>query len=321
MDNPKVSVIVPIFNVEKFLPRCLDTLINQTLNEIEIILVNDESPDDSQQIIDDYAKKDHRIIPIMKTNGGLSDARNKGIEVASGEYLAFIDSDDYIELDMLEKMFNNAILLKSDIVVCDMEYVYDEKESSFSSGGAFNLIDTNKDYSYIDINNSACNKIYKRKLFDDIEFPLGLWYEDLAIIPILFFKSKLISKVNEPLYKYYQRDGSIAHTINNKVFDIYKAIENISKYIDNNISNNEEIKKKVNSLYVRHGAYLTTLRIKDSSDSKTALRFLRENANILKKYYPKWYLDSSINDYTLKQKVVLKLVQYDLFKILLFILK
>jgi len=117
----KVSVIVPVYNVELYLEKCLDSLVNQTLKEIEIIVVNDGSPDNSQEIIDKYAKEYKNIKAYKKKNGGLSDARNYGIKKASGEYIAFIDSDDYVRLDMYEKMYNKAKSGNFDMVVCDLD--------------------------------------------------------------------------------------------------------------------------------------------------------------------------------------------------------
>ena len=123
---PKVSIVVPIYNVEKYLEQCIDSIINQTLKEIEIILVDDGSPDNCPQICDDYVKKDSRIKVVHKTNGGLSSARNAGIEIATGDYIGFVDSDDYIELDMYEKMYNIAIENNVDFVMSDYYSVSNE---------------------------------------------------------------------------------------------------------------------------------------------------------------------------------------------------
>ena len=121
----KVSIVVPIYNVEKYLEQCIDSIINQTLKDIEIILVDDGSPDNCPQICDDYAKKDSRIKVVHKKNGGLSSARNAGIEVATGDYIGFVDSDDYIELDMYEKMYSIAIENNVDFVMSDYYRVSD----------------------------------------------------------------------------------------------------------------------------------------------------------------------------------------------------
>ena len=158
---PKVSVIVPVYNVEKYLSKCLDSLVNQTLKDIEIIVVNDGTKDNSQSIIDKYTKKySKKIKSYIKENGGLSSARNYGLKYAKGEYISFIDSDDYVDLQMFEKMYNEAINHKFDIVVCDTINVYEDKEV---------YIKSNLGYSDNDINNyiisppMACCRIYSRK--------------------------------------------------------------------------------------------------------------------------------------------------------------
>ena len=118
----KVSVIVPVYNVEKYLEKCLDSLVNQTLKEIEIIIVNDGSPDNSHKIIDKYTKKYKNIKAYLKENGGLSDARNYGLKKASGEYIAFLDSDDFVKEDMYQKMYEKAKSGNFDMIVCDLNY-------------------------------------------------------------------------------------------------------------------------------------------------------------------------------------------------------
>ena len=165
----KISVIIPVYNVEKYLSKCLDSVVNQTLKDIEIIVVNDGSPDNSQKIIDDYTKKYKNIKSFVKKNGGLSDARNFGIKKASGKYIAFLDSDDYVTEDMYEKMYKKAISHNFDIVVCDLNYVYDDRIVKAYS----NIKDdtTNIKNVMINIYPAAWNKIFKRELFDKgIEF-------------------------------------------------------------------------------------------------------------------------------------------------------
>ena len=126
MINSKVSVIIPVYNSENYLVKCLNSIVNQTLNEIEIIIVNDGSTDDSQLIIDEFKRNDSRIITIEQLNGGLGAARNKGIENASGEYIAFVDSDDYVDLSMFEKMYELAIRHQAEIIFCDLVKVDDD---------------------------------------------------------------------------------------------------------------------------------------------------------------------------------------------------
>jgi glycosyltransferase involved in cell wall biosynthesis len=296
-----VSIIVPIYNVEKYLNKCIDSLIKQTYNKIEILLVNDGSKDNSNIIMEEYAKQDKRVKCFYKNNGGLSDARNYGLKNSNGEYVMFIDSDDYIALNAVELLVNSIKENSSEIAVCDMSYVYDDHQT-YTSGGNFDTLSFNDNHEVIFINNSACNKLFKISLFDDIKFPTGLWYEDLACIPIVLSKAKKVSKINEALYFYVQRGDSIAHTISNKIFDIYQAIKMISDYYDNH-----QLDKEINKLYIEHGLFLTTLRIKDSGDE--VIKYWEMNLEKLDQYYPAWRNIKKFDNYSFKQNIIFKLLQ------------
>ena len=224
----KVSVIVPVYNVEDYLEKCLDSLVNQTLKEIEIIVVNDGSPDNSGKIIEKYAKKYKNIKAYTKENGGLSDARNYGIKKASGEYLAFIDSDDYVTTDMYEKMYQKAKSGNFDMVVCDLNYVYEDKIVKAYSNIDTDTTDIKK--TMLNIYPAAWNKIFKKKLFDTgIEFKKGVWFEDVEFIYRLLPSIKTIGVIHEHFNQYVQRIGSITTTVNPK---IYHYIDNWNGIID-----------------------------------------------------------------------------------------
>ena len=161
-----VSVIVPVYNVEKYLDECLSSLVNQTLSDIEIIVVNDGTKDNSQSIIDHYVKQyPNKVISLIKENGGLGDARNYGIPYAKGEYLGFVDSDDIVHLEMYEKMFNKAKLENSDLVLCDLEYFYETSNEKMVKEGLVQIenIDINKTAFLSPL--FAWNKLYRRSLF------------------------------------------------------------------------------------------------------------------------------------------------------------
>ena len=214
---PKVSIIVPVYNVEAYLEKCLDSLVNQTLKDIEIIIVNDGSPDNSQKIIDEYQSKYKNIKSYQKTNGGLSDARNYGIKKATGKYIAFLDSDDYVTTDMYEKMYQKAISGNYDMVVCDLNYVYEDKIVP-----AYSNIKTdtmNIKQTMINIYPVAWNKLFKKTLFkDDIEFKVGVWYEDVEFIYRLLPYIKTIGVIHEHFNQYVQREGSITSAVNKKIY-------------------------------------------------------------------------------------------------------
>ncbi len=227
----KVSVIVPVYNTEKYLAKCLDSLVNQTLKDIEIIVVNDGSPDNSQNMIDLYAAEFPQVKAFKKPNGGLGDARNFGIDRAKGEFIAFVDSDDFIDESMFEKMYRLAKKHGSDIVVCDLEKV-NEKGKSFrdlpQSPQLPEKIDLKNDFSIFgEMSCFACNKLFKSELFDTHRFQKGIHFEDVELIPKLFLEARLVSKINEPLYKYFERQESISKTHTEKGLDMFIAIENV----------------------------------------------------------------------------------------------
>lgn len=311
---PLISVIVPIYNVEKYLNRCIDSILNQTYKNLEIILVDDGSTDNSINIIKSY--NDDRIKIYSKKNGGLSDARNYGLDKANGNYVSFIDSDDFIELDMFEKMVQHLTDRDIDIVVCDMKYLYDDGSTSFASGGNFVCGNVLENPDLILMNNSACNKLYKIEMFNDIKFPKGKYYEDLATIPILLYKAKKIIKIDEPFYIYFQRKGSIAHSANKKIFEIYDAIKSCIDYVKST-GNEEIILKKLYSMYIVHGLDITTIRIKDFDNKNIRKEYLLQNMELLKNNYPDYMNDIVYKNYGLKKKIIFQLLRMGLESLVL----
>lgn len=216
MDNkPLISIIVPVYNVEHYLKQCINSIINQTYDHLEIILVDDGSLDACPQICDYYAKKDKRIKVLHKRNGGLADARNAGLKIASGEYIGFVDSDDYIDPMMYEKMIRGCLSYKTQIATCGRTNIDDKghlisKRFTIPTTMVFDskkvikgLITWNK----FDV--ASWDKLYRKDLFSNIEFPLGVYSEDLTVIPILIRKCNKIVHVGDSLYFYRQRNGSI----------------------------------------------------------------------------------------------------------------
>ena len=218
MDNfvPLISIIVPIYNVELYLGRCVDSLICQTYHNIEIILVDDGSPDRCGEICDEYAHKDNRIVVVHKPNGGLSDARNKGLDVAKGDYVMFVDSDDWIDRATCDTVVNLAVSNQSDIVIFGVRNVYDSgKVDAFppkysgvvSSEMCINsLLYKIKEFG---IFNYACNKLFLKRLFDGIRFQKGRVAEDQGLTYKLFHKANRICVCEKIFYNYFQRTGSI----------------------------------------------------------------------------------------------------------------
>ena len=217
MDNkPLISVIVPIYNVEKYLRKCVDSILNQTYENLEIILVDDGSTDNCPKICDYYQKKDKRIRVIHKENGGLSDARNCGLDIAKGEYVGFVDSDDFIHHRMFELLLKYLLENNADISICnytkvtEVDLKIDEnielKEINCYSKKEFIKKLVQEDGGKYIV---AWNKLYKRKIFDQLRFPYGRQHEDEFIIHHVIDLSKKIVCINEYLYYYLQRNNSI----------------------------------------------------------------------------------------------------------------
>lgn len=212
-----ITVIVPIYNVEDYLDRCVKTICQQTYKNLEIILVDDGSPDRCGQMCDDYAKQDERIKVIHKPNGGLSDARNAGIEIATGEYLVFVDSDDYIHHEMIGRLYNALKVYRADLAVCGYEEVTEEQEADVTrpmkGEGEILVGDEDKKRHLFGPDfiafNVAWNKLYKRSMFAQERYPKGKIHEDEFVTYKLVDRAERIVYLKENYYFYVQRNQSI----------------------------------------------------------------------------------------------------------------
>lgn len=223
----KVSIVVPIYNVANYLTKCIDSLLSQTLKEIEIILINDGSTDNSKKIIKSY--KDSRIVFIDKQNSGIGSTRNLGIERAKGEYISFIDSDDYVSKYFCEKMYQKAIKDKCDVVICD----YYEDNNGLIPVKFKHFEDTFlKDNPTLinNINLGPCNKIFKRELFKNKEnrFEENLKYEDAPLVCKLLCEANKIGKVDEFLHYYIIHKKNQTNVRDSRIFDILVIAEKIN---------------------------------------------------------------------------------------------
>ena len=206
-----ISVIIPIYNVEEYLYDCVTSVVNQTYTNLEIILVDDGSPDNCPQMCDEWAKRDSRIRVIHKKNGGLSDARNAGIEISTGEYIAFVDSDDYLKLDMLEKLYTAAKRADADIAACGILTCDGEKQTAW---GCKDMVGTSEQIYALLYNDTAYpvaawNKLYRRSCWESLRFPVGKTCEDAFTTYQLIHNAERIVMIPEALYCYRIRPGSI----------------------------------------------------------------------------------------------------------------
>ena len=232
--NELISIVVPVYNVDK----CIESIINQSYSNLEIILVDDGSKDSSGIMCDSYILKDKRIKVIHKENGGLSDARNVGIDKAKGEYIVFIDSDDWIDEKMIEILYNIIKKNNSDISICDYFLAYNEEiQTQKEDIEIINLSNIEALKKIYDKDLGVCmivawNKLYKRNLFkDDIRYPYGKIHEDEFTTYKLLYKAEKISYTKQKMYYYRQRENSITSSFNKKRLDCLEAFDERVKYM------------------------------------------------------------------------------------------
>lgn len=309
---PKVSVIVPIYQVEQYLERCLETLVNQTLEEIEIILVNDGSKDHSEKIAKSYQEKyPDKIIYLKKENGGLSDARNFGIPYAKGEYIAFLDSDDYVELDMYKEMYKLAKKEKSDMVECDFYWEYSNKKK-IDTG----VIYHGKGEMIEKVRVIAWNKLIKKEILKkaQIQFPKGYRYEDVEFTYKLIPFLEKVSFLKKPCVHYIQREGSISNLQNKRNKEIFDVLENVIKFYQQN-KIYEEYKKELEYVYVRYAfcsSFLRMVKIKDKQIRKEMLDLTWEKVHST---FPNWKKNSILKTQRSWKNQYLKTINSTTYKI------
>lgn len=254
----KISVIVPVYNVENYLEKCLNSLVNQTLQEIEILVINDGSTDNSQKIIEVFQRKFPQKIKIfVKENGGLSDARNFGIDRATGEFIAFVDSDDYVSATMMEEMYDLAKKHEAEIVICNLQKVDENRKVTQKLTQIPNFqekIDLEKHFSvFSDISYFACNKIFKRELFEGKRFQKGMHFEDIELIPQILLQCKTLAKTDTFHYQYLERSNSISKSHTERGLDILKAVKNVEKSFKNSVYSSKQ--KELQGFQILEGVY------------------------------------------------------------------
>ena len=228
---PEISVIVPIYNTEKYLAKCVDSILDQSFTDFELILVDDGSEDKSPQICDEFSKKDPRIKVLHKLNGGISEARNFGIDNSTGKYLSFVDSDDWIEKDFLSTLYSLIIENNADISIVNFKKMFEDGNSAFIdiNEGVFSKLNILRNIYGDAANyyNIACNKLYNRKLFENIRFPVGKVFEDGYLIYKILYSANKVACSNALLYVYLQREGSIINNTFslNRMHEYYVYLE------------------------------------------------------------------------------------------------
>lgn len=310
----KISVIVPVYNIEEYIGECLESLACQTYSNFEVLIVNDGSPDHSEEVIKPFLQ-DKRFRYLTKKNGGLSSARNYGMDHATGDFYAFVDGDDYVEPNYLEVLYETLKENNTDISVCSFERNYPKKVS-------YNPI------TMQDVLNFRCpaawNKLYKRSLIDDnhIRFPEGLWYEDLHFSTRAIMMGS-VSVSSEYLYHYRQNDNSIMHTYDDRIFQIYQVMEEICAFAkDRGVYKTHQ--DHLENACVYHILIGTTYRASfhpDNSPSK-----ISEISNFVAKMYPEWYNNNSIKNSSSKTmsvfyRIFLFLMYHHMYRVIYILFK
>lgn len=307
-----VSVIIPVYNVEKYLKRCVDSICNQTYKELEVLLVDDGSDDSSPEICEEYVKVDERISVIHKKNGGLSDARNIGVQHATGKFVYFCDSDDYIEPNLIEDCVKKMEEDKSDIVIFDFYRVQEGFltvcSANLPTDNAFSL---ENNPGLLLTSPSACNKLFRMDFLkkNRISFPVGKLYEDLGTIPKLYPVAQKISYLDTPYYYYEIRSGSIMTTgrYEKSFQDRMDMIHGILDYYkDLNIY--ERYKDELEYLAFFNGLFLPIREISLRSCDK-------EECNRYKKAilaeYPKCFQNKYIRTMSKKEKIFVSFIRHE----------
>lgn len=286
--KPKVSVIVPVYNVESYLRDCLDSLVHQSLKSLEIIVVDDGSTDQSQTILKEYEETFPSLVNVYrKPNGGLSDARNFGLRYAKGEYIGFIDSDDYVEPTMFEQLLDEALRTKALVTVCDIDYVFDDKSPSLITKGLKEIDGVESTKAAFLSPLFAWNKLYHHSVFDEMNYryPLGLWYEDIPVTVPLFSRLERIAYVPKALVHYRQRLTSIMGTRNSdKIGDIFTILDLV--YDDfKQRSILDQYHDELEYLYIEHLLLYGAFRFYRSNRSK---EWMLKAFKVMSQKFPQW---------------------------------
>ena len=304
----KISVIVPVYGVEKYIKKCIDSIVNQTFKDIEIIVVNDGTKDNSIKVIEENFH-DNRIKIYHKENGGLASARNYGITKATSKYLFFVDSDDYIDTTCLEKMYKKIIEEKTDLVICDYYKLYEDGTTeNVPTIPHYNK--NNPKCSAISMPGAVC-KLIKTSIVKKykIEFLENHYFEDNAIMPFACAVCNSFSYIQEPFYYYLQRNGSILNQqlYNQKWEDIFSSLNNLYKrFQKHNLL--DKFHFELEYIYIEYLLHAANLRF---IDYKEGLKNIKKVTKVMKEKFPNWRKNKYFKQENIKYKVMCNLFYYN----------
>jgi glycosyltransferase involved in cell wall biosynthesis len=303
---PKISIIVPVYKVERYIHKCIDSILNQTFKEFELLLINDGSPDRCGEICEEYASLDSRVKVIHKKNGGLSDARNKGLDHATGDYIGFVDSDDWIEKDMFELLYNMCIENNCEIGVCTSTIHYPHKQVINGKHPLTILDRKNAMRTMLEgklFDEVVWTKLFKRSLLENIRFTVGTIYEDTDFTYKVIHKSKKICCIGAPKYNYIKRENSSMDlAIKNINIDSVLIYDEMYKFIN-------EHYKELNSLValkLANSAFVVLNLISFSSNFNNYKTKYFQVIGILNRYFPKTI---KMKEYPTTVKILLLIIK------------
>lgn len=311
----KISAIIPVYNSEKYLKRCIDSLLNQTLKEIEIILINDGSTDGSQEIIEAYVKKFPLIFKAFsQSNHGQAFSRNLGLKYATGEFISFIDSDDYLELNAYEEAYNYSLSNNLDIVCFNF---FEENNSIKKVSSYYKFNNYPNDVKYILNETSPVNKIIRKTLIleNNIKFMENYIYEDLELIPKLVLYTNKIGFLDKCLYNYVIHENSTMRQLEytQKLNSIYFVTDSLMKSFENT-----KYTKELEYIFIEHLLHGATLRYLQYPEGKNDIEKI---SNIMKTNFPNWNKNIYYKKQSIKYKIVCELAYYKKISLLKKILK
>ena len=292
--------------------ECIESLVNQTLREIEILIVNDGSTDSSLEIMKEFKNKYPNIIKIFdKVNGGQASARNYALSFAQGEYLGFVDSDDWVDSTMYEEMYEKAEKEDADIVICDMVDHFPDRTVCYPSSRFENKFK---------VTPSACNKLFKRSLVKEDVFPVGLWYEDFEFTTMQLMKTDCISVIHKGLYHCHCREVSTMYNNNSeKNQDILVVLEHLVEYVEKN-GWYEKYKNVLEYLYIDHVLITSINRVQKQTNEKKKIVINNLRKEVLKKYNS-FYRDDAFREMPKKRQIIALLNAYGLCSMSMMLLK
>lgn len=306
----KISVIIPCYNAEMYIEKCIESLKSQEYKNFEVFLIDDGSQDKTKEIIKKLIINDERFQYQYKKNGGVSSARNLGIKKATGKYICFLDSDDWVDADYLSSLYNSIKDEKSDLAVCNIKRVYNNKIT-------YNKIDKKIDLLKY---TAPWNKIYKRSMFEEnsILFPEGIWYEDIAVSYKTYILSDKISINGNYPHNYIQNENSLVRACDDRIFDIYKIVDELERFSkEKNLY--DKFKSDLEFLCIYHVLIGTVYRA--SFHKEFSVKMIKDITGYVNERYPNWNKNPYLKTLSPIFRIYLIFIQKNKFKFIFSILK